>query len=128
MHIIHTRPFLTIWCCQVIEIHISFFSAGLPNYIRKCLPSGLFFLTYLEYCVSVSFRSINFTEVLYSLPSVHLPVTANVLHPKIFSSVEADRSLNSLIPVTLHTTYSWIFLPGKNLLGTCFPHALYLHP
>lgn len=87
----------------------------------------LFFLNYLECCVSVSFGSIHFTEVLYSVPFVHLPITANILQPEIFSSVEADRSLNSLIPTTLHTTYGCIFLPGENLLGVCFSHAIYLH-
>lgn len=87
----------------------------------------LFFLNYLECYVSVSLRSIHFTEVLYPVSPVHLPITANVLGPEIFSSVETDRSLNSLIPNTLHTTYACIFLPGKNLLGICFSHAVYLH-
>lgn len=89
----------------------------------------LFFLNYLECFISLSFGSIHFTEVLYSFLSVHLPITANVLHPEIFSSVESDRSFNSLIPTTLHTTYVCIrFLPGENLLGICFSHAVYLHP
>lgn len=82
----------------------------------------LFFLNYLECCISLSFGSIHFTEVLYSFLSVYLPITANILHPEIFSSVESDSSFNSLIPTTLHTTYVCIkFLPGENLLGSVFP-------
>lgn len=43
MHIIHTRPFLAIWCCQVLEIHISFFSTGLPSYIKEMFALNVVF-------------------------------------------------------------------------------------
>lgn len=85
------------------------------------MPSVLFFLNYSECCASVFFGSIHFTEVLYSVPSVHIPIIANVLQPEILSSVHADRSLNSLIPSTLHTTYACLPCQGKTFQESFFP-------
>lgn len=104
----------------MLEIHISFFSTGLPSYIKEMFALSVVFPKLFGMLCFSLLWAFSFYRGSVFCPSVHLPIIANVLYPEIISSVDADRSLNVLSPKILHTIYACLICQGKKtkLLGT----------